>query len=35
LKAKRAEILQQRNFKMAQILKKRINRLKKMTRRVG
>ena len=35
LKAKREEILQQRNFKMAQILRKRINRLKKKTRRIG
>ncbi len=34
LKAKREEFLQQKNFKMAQILRKRINRLKKMTRRV-
>jgi protein-arginine kinase activator protein McsA len=35
LKAKREEWLQQKNFKMAQILRKRINRLKKMTRRVA
>lgn len=35
LKAKREEILGQRNFKMAQILRKRINRLKKMTRRIA
>jgi cell division protein FtsX len=35
LKAKREEILQQRNLKMAQILRKRINRLKKLTRRVA
>jgi protein-arginine kinase activator protein McsA len=35
LKVKREEILQQKNFKMAQILRKRINRLKKMTRRVA
>lgn len=35
LKAKREEILQQRNLKMAQILRKRINRLKKMTRRIA
>lgn len=35
LKAKREEILQQKNLKMAQIIRKRINRLKKMTRRVA
>ncbi len=35
LKAKREEFLQQRNFRMAQILRKRILRLKKMTRRVA
>lgn len=35
LKAKREELIQQRNFKMAQILRKRIIRLKKMTRRVA
>ncbi len=35
LKAKREELLQQRNFRMAQILRKRILRLKKMTRRVA
>ncbi|MDP2969317.1 MAG: Rho termination factor N-terminal domain-containing protein [Deltaproteobacteria bacterium] len=34
LKTKREELLQQRNFKMAEILRKRINRLKKMTRRI-
>jgi hypothetical protein len=35
LRAKRGELLQERNFKMADILKKRINRLKKMTRRAA
>lgn len=35
LKAKREELLQQKNFKMAQILRKRINHLKKMTRRIA
>ncbi len=35
LRAKREELLQERNFKMAQILRKRINRLKKMTRRAA
>lgn len=35
LKAKREEWLEQRNFKMAEILKKRIRRLKKKTRRVA
>lgn len=35
LRAKREELLQQRNFRMAQILRKRILRLKKMTRRVA
>jgi len=35
LRAKRDEILQQRNFKMAEILRKRIGRLKKMTRRAA
>ncbi len=35
LKAKREELLQQRNFRMAQILRKRILRLKKMSRRVA
>lgn len=35
LKAKREELLQQRNFKMAEILKNRIRRLKKRTRRVA
>lgn len=35
LKVKREEWLQQRNFKMAEILKKRIRQLKKKTRRVA
>jgi len=35
LKAKREEILQQKNVKMANILRKRIIRLKKMTRRAA
>lgn len=35
LKAKREEMLQQRNFRMAQILRKRILRLKKRSRRVA
>lgn len=35
LRAKREELLQERNLKMAEILKKRINRLKKMTRRIA
>jgi protein-arginine kinase activator protein McsA len=35
LRAKREEILQQRNFEMAQILRKRIIRLKKQTRRAA
>jgi hypothetical protein len=35
LKAKREEVLQQRNRKMAQILRRRISRLKKMTRRAA
>ena len=35
LKVKREEILQQENWKMAEILRKRISRLKKMTRRAA
>ena len=35
LRAKREELLQERNLKRAEILKKRINRLKKMTRRAA
>ena len=35
LRAKREELLQEKNLKMAEILKKRINRLKKMTRRIA
>ncbi len=35
LRAKREELLQQRNFKMAEILRKRISRLKKKTRRIA
>ena len=35
LRAKRQEILQQRNWKMAEILRKRISRFKKMTRRAA
>jgi hypothetical protein len=35
LKVKREEILQQKNWKMAEILRKRISRLKKMTRRAA
>ncbi|MGZ3591255.1 MAG: transcription termination factor Rho [Thermodesulfobacteriota bacterium] len=35
LRAKREELLQQKNFKMAEILRKRIGRLKKKTRRVA
>jgi hypothetical protein len=35
LKAKREELLQQRNWRMAEILRKRISRLKKMTRRAA
>ena len=35
LRVKRAEILQQENWKMAEILRKRISRLKKMTRRAA
>jgi len=35
LRAKREEIIQQRNWKMAEILRKRISRLKKKTRRAA
>jgi len=35
LRAKREELFQQRNLKMAEILRKRISRLKKRTRRVA
>ncbi len=35
LRLKREEALQQQNWKMAEILRKRIRRLKKMTRRVA
>jgi cysteinyl-tRNA synthetase len=35
LRAKREELLQQRNWKMAEILRKRISRLKKLTRRAA
>ena len=35
LRAKKEEALQQQNRKMAEILKKRISRYKKMTRRVA
>ena len=35
LRVKREEILQQRNWKMAEILRKRIRRFKKMTRRTA
>lgn len=35
LKAKREDVLQQKNIKMALVLRKRINRLKKLTRRVA
>lgn len=35
LKAKREDFIQQRNWRMAEILKKRISRLKKKTRRVA
>lgn len=35
LRAKREELLQQRNYKMAEILRKRISRLKKKTRRAA
>jgi hypothetical protein len=34
-RAKREELLQQRNLKMAEILRKRIGRLKKKTRRAA
>ncbi len=35
LRVKRGEVLQQRNLKMAEILRKRISRLKKKTRRTA
>jgi len=35
MRVKREELLQQRNLKMAEILRKRINRLKKKTRRAA
>ena len=35
LRAKREELLQQKNVKMAEILRKRISRLKKKTRRTA
>ena len=35
LRAKREELLQQKNLKMAEILRKRISRLKKKTRRAA
>ena len=35
LRAKKEELLQQRNWKMADILRKRISRLKKKTRRAA
>jgi hypothetical protein len=35
LRLKREEILQQKNWKMAEIFRKRISRLKKMTRRAA
>jgi cell division protein FtsX len=35
LRVKREEVLQQENWKMAKILRKRISRLKKMTRRAA
>ena len=35
LRAKREELVQQRNWKMAEILRKRISRLKKLTRRAA
>ncbi len=35
LRVKREEILQQKSWKMAEILRKRISRLKKMTRRAA
>jgi len=35
LRTKREELFQQRNWKMAEILRKRISRLKKMTRKAA
>ncbi|MEW6376341.1 MAG: transcription termination factor Rho, partial [Thermodesulfobacteriota bacterium] len=35
LRAKREEVLQQKNWKMAEILRKQISRLKKKTRRAA
>lgn len=35
LRLKREELLQQRNWKMAEILRKRVSQLKKMTRRAA
>jgi len=35
LRTKREELLQKRNLKMAEILRKRISRLKKKTRRAA
>jgi cysteinyl-tRNA synthetase len=35
LRLKREDVLQQKNWKMAEILRKRISRLKKMTRRAA
>ena len=35
LRVKKEELLQQRNWKMAEILRRRISRLKKMTRRAA
>ena len=35
LRVKREEILQQKDFRMAEILRKRISRVKKSTRRAG
>jgi hypothetical protein len=35
LRAKREELLQQKNLKMAEIFRKRISRLKKKTRRAA
>jgi hypothetical protein len=35
LRVKKEEVLQQKNWKMAEILRKRISRLKKMTRRAA
>lgn len=35
LKAKREEVLQQRNYKMAEIIRRRIGRVKKKTRRAA